>query len=304
MIPWSHAGLLCPCNSPGKNTEVDCHALVQKIFPTQGSNPGLQHCGQILYYLSYQGSHGSSIFNILRKITVILSSESTNLYCQSYFQEIYLSAHPCQHLLFMVFWIIAILIGVRCWFWFPWWLVMLSTISYTCLCVCFFFWKSVWFWFPWWLVMLSILSCVCLCVCFFLGKIVYSGHLLIFFSFIFISWRLITLQYCSGFYHKLTWISHGVTCIPHPDPPPNLPLDPIPWLFPVHQARALVSCIQPGLVICFILDNIHVSMLFSRNIPPSHSPTEFKSLFCTSVSLFCFAYRVIVTIFLNSIYMH
>ena len=39
-----------------------------------------------------------------------------------------------------------------------------------------------------------------------------------FFSFIFISWRLITLQYCSGFCHTLTWISHGFTCIPHPDP--------------------------------------------------------------------------------------
>ena len=34
-----------------------------------------------------------------------------------------------------------------------------------------------------------------------------------FFSFIFISWRLITLQYCSGFCHILTWISHGFTCI-------------------------------------------------------------------------------------------
>ena len=32
-----------------------------------------------------------------------------------------------------------------------------------------------------------------------------------FFSFIFISWRLITLQYCSGFCHTLTWISHGFT---------------------------------------------------------------------------------------------
>ena len=60
------------------------------------------------------------------------------------------------------------------------------------------------------------------------------------------------------------------------------------WVFPVHQARALVSCIQPGLVICFTHDNIHVSMLFSRNIPPSPSPTESKSLFCTSVSLFLF----------------
>ena len=33
---------------------------------------------------------------------------------------------------------------------------------------------------------------------------------LFFFSFIFISWRLITLQYCSGFCHTLTWISHGL----------------------------------------------------------------------------------------------
>ena len=45
-----------------------------------------------------------------------------------------------------------------------------------------------------------------------------------FFSFIFISWRLITSQHCSGFCHTLTWISHGVTCIPHPDPPSHLPL--------------------------------------------------------------------------------
>ena len=41
---------------------------------------------------------------------------------------------------------------------------------------------------------------------------------LFFFPLIFISWRLITLQYCSGFCHTLTWISHGFTCIPHPDP--------------------------------------------------------------------------------------
>ena len=60
------------------------------------------------------------------------------------------------------------------------------------------------------------------------------------------------------------------------------------WVFPVHQVRALVSCIQPGLVISFTLDDIHVSMLFSWNIPPSPSTTESKSLFYTSVSLFLF----------------
>ena len=52
------------------------------------------------------------------------------------------------------------------------------------------------------------------------------------FSFIFISWRLITLQYYSGFCHTLTWISHGFTCVPHPDPPSHLPLHPIPLGLP------------------------------------------------------------------------
>ena len=39
-----------------KSTGVGCHALLQGIFPTQGSNPGLLHCKQILYHLSHQGS--------------------------------------------------------------------------------------------------------------------------------------------------------------------------------------------------------------------------------------------------------
>ena len=51
---------------------------------------------------------------------------------------------------------------------------------------------------------------------------------------------------------------------PIPIPPPTSLSTGFLWVFPVHQARALVSCIQPGLVICFTLDNIHVSMLFSR----------------------------------------
>ena len=47
-------------DSPGKNTEVGCHALLQGIFPTQGSNPGVPHCRQILYCLGQQESPGSS----------------------------------------------------------------------------------------------------------------------------------------------------------------------------------------------------------------------------------------------------
>jgi len=50
------ARLLCPWDSPGENTRVGCHALLQRIFPTQGASSGLLHCRQILYCLSHQGS--------------------------------------------------------------------------------------------------------------------------------------------------------------------------------------------------------------------------------------------------------
>ena len=68
-------------------------------------------------------------------------------------------------------------------------------------------------------------------------------------------------------------------------PPTSLPM-PSLWVFPVHQPWTLVSCNQPRLVICFTLYNIHVSMIVSWIIPPVPYPTESKSLFCTSVSLF------------------
>ena len=52
-------------DSPGKNTGVVCHALLQGICPTQGSNPGLLPCRQILYQLSHQGSPRLSSTSIL-----------------------------------------------------------------------------------------------------------------------------------------------------------------------------------------------------------------------------------------------
>ena len=48
-----------PWDSPGQNTAVGSCSLLQVIFPIQGSNPGLPHCRQILYQLSYQGSPGA-----------------------------------------------------------------------------------------------------------------------------------------------------------------------------------------------------------------------------------------------------
>ena len=56
---WPHglqpARLLCPWDSPGKNTGVGSHAHFQ-VFPTQGLNPGLPHYRWILYQLRHQGS--------------------------------------------------------------------------------------------------------------------------------------------------------------------------------------------------------------------------------------------------------
>ena len=52
---WPH-GLYSPWNSPGQNTGVCSHSLLQGIFPTQGLDPGLLHCRRILYQHSHQGS--------------------------------------------------------------------------------------------------------------------------------------------------------------------------------------------------------------------------------------------------------
>ena len=48
--------ILCPWNSPSKNTGVGSHSLFQGIFSTQGLTLGPLQCGQIIYYLSHQGS--------------------------------------------------------------------------------------------------------------------------------------------------------------------------------------------------------------------------------------------------------
>ena len=77
-------------------------------------------------------------------------------------------------------------------------------------------------------------------------------------SFFFFNWRLITLQYCGGFCHTFTWISHEYTCVLHPEPlSPSHPSGSSQCTSPEHP----VSCIEPGLAICFTYEDIHVSML-------------------------------------------
>ena len=80
-------------------------------------------------------------------------------------------------------------------------------------------------------------------------------------------------------------LPQAYTCSPSwtplPPPSPYHPSGSSQCTSPKHP----VSCIEPGLVTCFIYDIIHVSMPFSQIIPPSPSPIESKRLFFTSVSL-------------------
>ena len=71
---YSPAGSSAHGDSPGKNTEVSCHALLQEIFPTQGSNSGLPNCRQIIYHLSHQGSP-----RILKWVAYPFSRETSQL---------------------------------------------------------------------------------------------------------------------------------------------------------------------------------------------------------------------------------
>ena len=72
-------GLYSPWNSPGQNIGVGSHSLLQGIFPTQGSNPGLLHCGQILYQLSHKGTVQ---YNFIKRQNFHRDSffHSTNIY--------------------------------------------------------------------------------------------------------------------------------------------------------------------------------------------------------------------------------
>ena len=125
-----------------------------------------------------------------------------------------------------------------------------------------------------------------------------------FFQFIVISWRLITLPYCSGFCHTLTWTSHGFTCIPHrnhplPPPSPSHPSGSSHCTSPeqlFHASNLGWWSVSPLIIYMFRC----CSLKTSHPCLPPQSPKVCSVHLCL---FFCFSYRVIVTIFLNSIYM-
>ena len=114
------------------------------------------------------------------------------------------------------------------------------------------------------------------------------------FKLIYFNWRLTTLQYCGGFCHTLTWISHGCTCIPHLEPliPPSSPFHPsgssqCTTLSTLYHTLKLDGWSFSHMIIymfqCYSLKSSHPRLL-------PQSPTIWSLYLC----LFCFpAYRVI-----------
>ena len=111
-----------------------------------------------------------------------------------------------------------------------------------------------------------------------------------------------TFQYCIGFAIHQHESTTGVHVFPILNPPPTSLSIPSLWVIPVHQPRA-PCIIKPGLAIHFLYDIIHVSMPFSQIITPFPLPQSPKDCSIHLCLFCCLAYRVIITIFLNSIYM-
>ena len=92
------ARLLCPWNSPGKDTKEGGHSLIKGIFLTQGLNLGVLHCRQILYHLSCQGSPSIHLLSIYLSIiyqfiyhpSVYLSISVNHLYTYNHLSSIYI----------------------------------------------------------------------------------------------------------------------------------------------------------------------------------------------------------------------
>ena len=119
------------------------------------------------------------------------------------------------------------------------------------------------------------------------------------------NWLMIALQHWFDFCHTSTWICHRHTRVPHPEPSSLLPPCTIPLGHPSAPAPSIQYCasnLDWRLVSCMILYMFQChSPKSSHPLPLPQSPKDcsiHQCLFC------CLVYRVIVIIFLNSIYMH
>ena len=127
----------------------------------------------------------------------------------------------------------------------------------------------------------------------------YYYFYLLFFKFYFIFYLyniVLVLPYINMNPPQVYMCSLSWALLPPPSPYP--PSGSSQCTSPKHP----VWFIEPGLVTCFMYDIIHVSMPFSQIIPPLPLPQSPKDCSIHQCLFCCLVYRVIVTIFLNSIY--
>ena len=120
-------------------------------------------------------------------------------------------------------------------------------------------------------------------------------------NFIYFNWRLITLPYCSDFCQTLTWISHECTSVPHPEPHSHFPPHPVPQGCP--STLALSALFHASNLDWWSISHMVIYTFQCYSLKSSHprllpqGPKVCSLYLC----LFCYlTYRVIVTIFLNS----
>ena len=111
------------------------------------------------------------------------------------------------------------------------------------------------------------------------------------------NWSLITLQYCGGFCHTLTWISHGCTCVSHPEYPSHLPPHPIPLGCPSAPTLSAlfhawnldwqsISHMVIYMFQCYSLKSSHPCLLFV-SFAVSHIGSSLLSKFHIYVLIYC-----------------
>jgi len=141
--------------------------------------------------------------------------------------------------------------------------------------------------FLWWLL------CSCTPLFFFFCKLIYFN------------WRLITLQYCSVFFPYIDMNQPWVYMCPHPEPPSNLPPHPIHQDCPSALALSTLSHALSLDWRSFSHMVIYMSQCYSHKSSHPRFLPQSPKVCSLHLCLFCCpAHRVIITIFLNSIYMH
>ena len=105
--PLQPHGLYSPWNSPGRNTGVGSLSLLQGLFVTQGSNPGLSHCRRILYQLSHKGSPkntGVGSLSFLQGIFLTQESNQGLLHCRWILYQLSYQGSPTQDHVSITWW--------------------------------------------------------------------------------------------------------------------------------------------------------------------------------------------------------